>query len=179
MYAKEMRYYANAIELTREMIEIQPQYSEDVELTKRIEHLKSVLVEMNNRCLNKGKSILGNKSYLLPYMVEEDLSIKKGQPDYVRNGKVLNYHYDTYDKVRKQEWRFIQACKYGKWYPKPFKGNLNLNCRFLHHQNPYLKVGPFKEDHISKRPYAVIFRDILSENDMNDLIEKSSPFLSR
>ena len=54
-----------------------------------------------------------------------------------------------------------------------------LNCRFLHHQDPYLKMGPFKEDHILSKPYVVIFRDILTENDINELIKESSPKLSQ
>ena len=30
----------------------------------------------------------------------------------------------------------------------------NTFCRLLHHLNPYLKLGPFKEEQISVKPYS-------------------------
>ena len=52
-------------------------------------------------------------------------------------------------------------------------------CHLLHHRNPYLKLGPFKEEVISYKPYVVIFRDFLSDSDIDNLIKVSLPNLSK
>ena len=48
----------------------------------------------------------------------------------------------------------------------------------MHHEDPYLKIGPFKEEQMSVRPYLVIFHDILSESDISELVQESRPKLS-
>ena len=52
-------------------------------------------------------------------------------------------------------------------------------CRFLHHEDPYLKLGPFKEEKMVSRPYVVIFHDILSDKEIDYLVEETRPNLSR
>ena len=52
-------------------------------------------------------------------------------------------------------------------------------CRLLHHVNPYLKLGPFKEEQISVKPYSVIFKDIVNEKEMEYLKTTAMPQLSR
>ena len=52
-------------------------------------------------------------------------------------------------------------------------------CRFLHHGDPYLKLGPFKEEKMISRPYVVIFHDILNNKEIDYLIEEARPNLSR
>ena len=54
-----------------------------------------------------------------------------------------------------------------------------LYCRFLHHNDPYLKLAPFKEDHKLDIPYTVIFHDILSDLEIQTLVQKALPNLSR
>ena len=55
---------------------------------------------------------------------------------------------------------FMGICREGKVEVHQYYGNTKLHCRYLHHRDPYLKLGPFKEDQISAIPYVVIFRDI-------------------
>ena len=52
-------------------------------------------------------------------------------------------------------------------------------CQLLHHQNPYLKLGPFKEEIYSVIPYSVVFHDILTNTEIDFLKKESMPFLSR
>ena len=54
-----------------------------------------------------------------------------------------------------------------------------LFCRFLHHNDAYLKLGPFKEEQMLEIPYTVVFHDILSELEINSLISEAIPNLSR
>ena len=51
-------------------------------------------------------------------------------------------------------------------------------CTYLHHSNPYLKLGPFKIEKFMSSPLRLIFHDILSEREMDFLIEYSTPRLS-
>ena len=180
-YAMQMGYYANAIELSRELFDVLPNYEirheEEVDLPKRSEQLRSYLVKLNNAHLEKYKSVMEKERRMMPYLVDKKLGKKKKQPDYIKNGQVNIFNIDN-DKM-KEEWLFVHTCRNGKWYPKSYHGNRNLLCRFLHHGDPYLKLGPFKEDHTSTRPYAVVFRDILSDDDIDNLVESSRPNLSR
>jgi hypothetical protein len=52
-------------------------------------------------------------------------------------------------------------------------------CHFLHHFDPYLKVGPFKFEVLLMRPYRTVFHDFLSETEIQHLIDISIPNLSR
>ena len=56
---------------------------------------------------------------------------------------------------------------------KPFH-----RCTYLHHSNPYLKLGPFKIEMFMSSPLRLIFHDILSEREIDFLIEYSTPRLS-
>ena len=56
---------------------------------------------------------------------------------------------------------------------KPFH-----RCTYLHHSDPYLKLGPFKIEMFMSSPLRLIFHDILSEREMDFLIEYSTPRLS-
>lgn len=76
------------------------------------------------------------------------------------------------------DYLFMKICSQGKIFPQRYKTKL-LNCRWVHHKDPYLKLGPFKEEQASEVPYAVVFHDILTDNDMDYLITESRPNLSR
>ena len=110
-----------------------------------------------------------------PYLINDDLKKKKKQPKFVVN--------QDFEKVDMQEdmpsdWHFMKICRYGRQAEHRHKTK-EVNCRLLHHRDPYLKLGPFKEEQKSERPYAVVFHDILSEIEMNYLVEESRPNLSR
>ena len=90
------------------------------------------------------------------------------------------------------DWFFLRICKkarlnfeldfsYVKTQIKFEEEKIEPNtfCRFLHHLNPYLKLGPFKEEQISVKPYSVIFKDIVNEKEMEYLKTTAMPQLSR
>lgn len=52
-------------------------------------------------------------------------------------------------------------------------------CFFLHHFDPYLKLGPFKYEVASESPFIIVFHDILTELEMTHMVTKSKPNLSR
>ena len=51
-------------------------------------------------------------------------------------------------------------------------------CAYLHHSDPYLRLGPFKIEILLASPFRSIFHDILTEKEMDYLIDYSSPRLS-
>ena len=118
--------------------------------------------------------LLGKGYEILPYMINKKLTRKKKQPDFVLNGESVQAKISA---DVGNDWFFLKICREGKFLaavkqPTAF-------CRYLHHSNPYLKMGPFKEEKLSTLPYAVIFQDILTEKEMEFLKTTSAPQLSR
>ena len=81
------------------------------------------------------------------------------------------------DTSKSVEWIFFKVCKDGKFIGR-YRQFLHFS-RFLHHDNPYLKLGPFKEEQYSAMPHSVIYHDILSDQEINFLIEESRKNLTR
>ena len=54
----------------------------------------------------------------------------------------------------------------------------NLKCQFLHNHHPYLKMGPFKIEHLWSRPYRAKIHDFFSNSEMDYLVKISKPHLS-
>ena len=43
----------------------------------------------------------------------------------------------------------------------------DLNCFWLHHENPFLKLGPFKLELKNKRPEVSYVHDMVSQKEMD------------
>ena len=204
MSAKMNKDYASAIIFLRESLRLMPKESglrsQPKEVKNRTLKLKKVsqpstfhekyrydflvlqdLVQLNNGYLTKWQ-IRAEKDFLvLPYLIDENLKKKKKQPAFVKENEnihpLIKNDQPKIDQNVKVDY-FVEICRRGKIMPSllPFKA---LKCRFLHHKNPYLKLGPFKEEHVSQVPYAVVFHDILSDLEMDNLIDNARPMLSK
>ena len=74
---------------------------------------------------------------------------------------------------------FRKVCQLGS-FQSASKLNIQIeSCKLLHHNDPYLKLGPFKVEVVRQKPYLSVFRDILTEKEMQFLIDYASPRLSR
>ena len=51
-------------------------------------------------------------------------------------------------------------------------------CFYLHHDNPYLRLGPFKMERSLSDPFRMVFQDFLEEDEMRWLLDFSRPRLS-
>ena len=143
---------------------------------KRLKTMVRDLMKMNNGYLIKREIFLLKDFMVKPYLVNEKLERKKKQPKFVKN---QTYRWgELGDSSFGQDWIFMSVCRHGR-IAKFDIVKRELNCRFLHHSDPYLKLGPFKEEQKSERPYAVIFHDILSDLEMDYLVNTSRPNLSR
>lgn len=175
--AIERNQYSTAIRVMQELIPLldmlNPNEHEDKGMRKRIATYKKDLVRINNGYLEKTHSFIDNTFEVLPMEIDKNLNVKKKQPPYVANRKTFSITKSTPTAMN---WIFLSICQRGRFLSPP---QPNRFCRLLHHNDPYLKLGPFKEDHISAQPYSVIFRDILSDIEMNYLKEQSKPNLTR
>ena len=111
---------------------------------------------------------------VLDYKVDKHLRPIKNQNVTMDGHELFSKMPDTSKSV---EWVFFKVCKDGKFIGRYLRV-LHFS-RFLHHDNPYLKLGPFKEEQYSAMPYSVIFHDILSDTEINFLIEESRKNLTR
>ena len=57
---------------------------------------------------------------------------------------------------------------------------MNLpKCGYLHHFDPYLRLGPFKVEVYLRSPYLSVLHDLLTEKEIQWMIDYSVPRLSR
>ena len=117
---------------------------------------------------NNANFYLGNNFKTLPYIVDSNLKRKKNQPIFINDG-TTNIEESDVDNEMGGEWMFMEICKTGTITDRDIPEKTTVYCRYLHHRNSYLKLGPFKEEQISSIPYSVIFHDILTDNEMKFL----------
>ena len=112
---------------------------------------------------------------MLGYKVNDHLKSITHQSEATMKEEIL--HEISKNNPRSMEWIFFKICRNGK-----FLGCISCiskHCRFLHHNDPYLKLAPFKLEQYSTKPYLVIFHDILSNGEISFIVNKSKPILSR
>lgn len=122
----------------------------------------------------KWKKMVGNNFITLPYLVDKDLNAAKNQPNHLmQSSKILTitnpFQYDFY---------FRTVCQIEGFTRHPDVSNLP-KCGFLHHFDPYLRLGPFKVEVIERSPYLSILHDILTEEEIRWMIDYSKPRLSK
>ena len=94
-YAMQMGYYANAIELSKELFDVLPNYEirheEEVDLPKRSEQLRSYLVKLNNAHLEKYKSVMEKERRMMPYLVDKKLGKKKNEYELIARSRAYGH----------------------------------------------------------------------------------------
>lgn len=55
----------------------------------------------------------------------------------------------------------------------------NLHCYYTHHNNPYLRIGPFKTEELYYEPPIVMFHDIISDDEIEQLQNDAYPYMIR
>ena len=169
--------YALSIEFVKNILKLLPQlrasdfknFKEARGLSKRVNIMKENLIKLNNGYLEKHQTFVNNNYRVLTYMVDKKLNRKKKQPEYIENQTIYDPKWDL-ENNRGPEWLFMQTCQLGRTelgkLNMPLQLQLVYKCHYLHHKNPYLKLGPFKEEMIANIPYLVIFHDILSDKEI-------------
>jgi hypothetical protein len=148
-------------------------------IKSELKRLQRVVIELNNKNLMKKRKTIGEDFKVLPYIVDEDLGRKKSQPKFVKTLSVPPGR-DPYDENQFRQGEVLEdvdrmICRgdlVGE-FVKPEK------CHFLHQDDPYLRLAPHKMEILLRDPFRMIFHDFLSEEEINFLIEHSTPRLSR
>ncbi len=179
----------DAISFTKEGLSILKKEKNVKKHPREIEHLrqlhkfKAMLPRINNDFLTKRRSLVGNGFKICPFLVDEELEKKKQQPKYLPNildeynTKPLTPESGVIDGDAK-EHHFRRVCRedvIGSAVKKQFR---EQKCQFLHHGDPYLKLGPFKMEILLADPFRMIFHDILNEEEMKFMIDHAGPRLS-
>ena len=124
-FALQTGYYANAIEITREIINMlkndynTSRHHEEIEISSRMKKLVSKLVILNNEYLKKNTGINVQRDRItLPYMVDNKLKKKKIQPSYLanQNKKAYGLSKDKSNRIS-NEMAFLEACRNGQKNP--------------------------------------------------------------
>ena len=173
-YALSIEFVRNILTLLPKLKESDNKFSKDWnEMSKRVNLMKENLIKLNNGYLEKHQTFIHKNYIVLPYLVDKKLRRKKKQPKFI-NTNFLNTKFDV-ECENRYEWMYMETCQMGK---VAIYGKLGMIgqiqtvylCRYLHHNNPYLKLGPFKEEMYSHIPYSVVFHDILSNTEISTFI---------
>ena len=170
--------YDLAIEILDTIMVVQESRNNTDNMSKKMQKFKKNLIQLNNGFLTKHQTFIGDTFRTLPYLVNYQLKPKKNQPEFVKNKKKL---YENSDGgINGIQYSHMKTCQKEKWFSQNNQAiKLKQICRYLHHKDSYLKLGPFKEEHITDIPSIVVFHDILTENEMTFLKEETRPYLSQ
>ena len=120
--------------------------------------------------------ILGPYHRVLPSKVDRNLNQRQYEQS-LEDITILYKKGKTLESERGKEWALFKICKNGKIIGQS-PGNVYFS-RFLHHNDPFLKLAPFKTEQYSNNPYIILAHDILSSEEISYLIAKSQKYLSR
>ena len=111
-------------------------------------------------------------------MINESLEKSKKQPIELRNIKWYErneFSHEEWYRGMVREDALQRTCN------NEMRGNYtdNFKCHFLHHFDPYLKLCPFKLEVKLDKPYRIILHDMLTEEEIQHILNLSIPNLSR
>lgn len=121
--------------------------------------LKEELSDVNNDLLQEKKAALTADFQVLPYFVNKKLEPKLNQPDWLIQG---NFHHVLYQKnvPALNEKLFRLFCARGQFMNVAKSGSKRAKSVFLHHNDPYLKLGPIQAEIQSFYPYRALFHNV-------------------
>ena len=167
-YALSIEFVRNILTLLPKLKESDNKFSKDWnEMSKRVNLMKENLIKLNNGYLEKHQKIISKNYIVLPYLVDKKLRKKKKQPIFIENETFTTNLGVECDNRSERE--FMESCQLDILGTMSQK-HIGYLCRYLHHNNPYLKLGPFKEEMNAHIPYSVVFHDILTETEMSKFI---------
>lgn len=139
-----------------------------------LDAIRKKSVRLNNEYLTKKQIFCDSTHKILQYTVKDNLKKKKKQPKFQQHPAYANLQ-----SSEGNEFWFRSVCR--GLNTRILIGNFNslgLQCHLLHHDDPYLRLGPFKYEVASNEPFIIVYHELLTEEEMNHLVEKSKPNLS-
>ena len=94
----------------------------------------------------------------------------------MKNKKVEKYQallplfqVPTQEGIKSIKWNFMAICNKNSTL-RDTKLDANLKCRYQHHSDFYLKLGPFKLEEISKEPIVIMFHGFLADKESDKIV---------
>jgi prolyl 4-hydroxylase len=168
--AFRFKWYDRAVDFVKQALALCPP---DHKLKQNLVKMRTDLIKLNNQDLYKHRMTTFPDRKILPYLLGKNLRKRKDQPDFVSGGQVVTSEY----KSRQGKEQHARRVCNGFQNPKP--NATQGKCVLLHHDNPFLKLGPFKLEVVSELPYIVIFQEFFSEAEIGFFLDYSKPRLSR
>ena len=122
---------------------------------KSIGRTFTIPISQKSRRKKKYQKILPKNGYDIDL---NEFRSKNYAPLFQSNGTILG---PTVVKLQARD-NFHSLCKEGETSWRSPDINSNLTCRYHHHLNPYLKLGPFLIEEKNFYPAVVLFHDVLS-----------------
>lgn len=171
--ADTLKLYDRALDFIKVSIKFAP---DDHKVRNTLETMLNNLIKANNDILFRKRSFLTSNLKIKPYFLNQDGSKKSKQPKWIWN--LLKTPRENLGPEFIQEAVHHQVCrgdftrgvKKNPKSPDSFK-----KCGFVHHHDPFLKMGPFKMERIKRWPFIVIFRDFFSKRDLKWIKDHSRP----
>ncbi|TRY73565.1 hypothetical protein TCAL_06704 [Tigriopus californicus] len=176
--------FASAVDMFKAYDVLIPRHMEAYPDAKNIlgffEGQKKKLIDLNNQYLMKRKCFVGKHFHTTKKLLNPDLTPKKNQgkmaPKHftadLGSNKGLDYFFQSTCRGESMDTAEVLIRLKRETLKNPPK------CTLLHHNNPFLRLAPFPLEIVSTSPYIVIFHGILSEEEIQFLIEYSKPRLS-
>lgn len=142
---------------------------------KKYNYMKQSLIRLNNEYITK-KLVMSDSTYkVFPYTIDKNFEKKAKQPKVIRDNII------TYVNLQCQSGKefYMRSVCNGFSFRAYTRQKTQFNCHWLHHRDPYLRLGPFKLEQVSDDPYLVVFHEIFTEDEMKYMVENSLPHLSR
>lgn len=83
--------------------------------------------------------------------------------------KKSGYHAEEHKKYEMLCRKAIQL---------PAHVSSRLKCRYIHKNNPYLLIGPLKEEEAFHEPRIVLYRDVIYDSEMETVKKLAQPKVS-
>ncbi|XP_003745760.1 prolyl 4-hydroxylase subunit alpha-1 [Galendromus occidentalis] len=115
----------------------------------------------------------GNKRYYLSELGKNQSGEGRGDT----KEAPVETHIKRQDSLSDERIMYERLCR-GEPVEKPFLRK-NLHCTYFHNNHPYMILQPSKLEVIHERPYLALFHDIMSDDEIQTVIELSAPRLKR
>lgn len=179
--AADIGWFSHAINLTKIAYKSLnfPKIKRDQK--ESMEKFKNKLVMTHNNVLKSKKRLVGDGFKVLPYLVTLDLEKKSTQPKFVKklDPSKRENKFEANEQPDVNEDIFRRICR-GQIVGQEVKKQIKYQkCHWLHQNNPYLRLNPFKIEILLNDPFRMIFHEILNEEEIDWLIQYSTPNLSK
>ena len=144
---------------------------DDPELEYECKKELNTMIEAHDKFLEQRGPISDtHRTFLLPFNAtlrkkkkykKEKLKKQVAIKQHEKTVPLYEFHGDKEGKVMVKHYKgnFHSMCKGNSFDSQII--DYSLRCRFQHHKNPYLILGPFKLEELNQNPFIVTFKNIL------------------